>query len=446
MRHWHGVVLALLLALICLVIELMPDTLVSKDRALFGLFSVLVATLVETVWLIGMDLVETKQARREMSAANEKTQEVLVGIQTGYEELVRSVSVRMERDESLVEVVGNQRPGLSPEEVRERWMYLLSRLRNTYSATNYIRDIYGKDWAQAALHIQFAKKAEGDVGIRKVFLFDGEDELVHAAQFIEEQRGIGVHVYYLLYSALEACALGKRIHAQDIPLVDFGIFDKEKVLGWELNDKREVVGGRLMFGSDQVARHQTFFDDLFRKARDFTNGRFTVVPVRPAAVKDYAGLVDRWRSEDGAGYTGQYANIDYALRLTGGWLTQFRSKPGTVVLAAFLRGEHVAFSLLVGESPQEKEFYVAVHPRYLKKHVGRKLTRETVAYGFKKMGLSRIHLKVRPEPAYRVALYLDMGFQKFGTEVTEEINGIQTEFIQMEMRQDRFREMDEESV
>jgi|ERR1019366_2971751 hypothetical protein len=59
----------------------------------------------------------------------------------------------------------------------------------------------------------------------------------------------------------------------------------------------------------------------------------------------------------------------------------------------------------------------------------------------------RLHdFKVRPEPAHRVALYLDVGFQEFGKELTEEINGIQTEFIQMEIRPDRFKEMDEESV
>ncbi len=354
---------------------------------------------------------------------------------------MRSISVRMEHNESLVEVLGNERPGLSADEVRERWMHLLSRLRNTYSATNYIRDIYSQNWAQAALHIQLAKKANADVEIRKVFLFDGEDELVEAAAFIEEQRRIGVHVYYLLHGALQDGRLCNRIHEQDIPSVDFGIFDEEKVLVWELNPARELVGGRIVFGSEQVARHQTFFDELFRKARDFTKNRFTVVPVRSADVKDYSASVDRWRNDDDSGYTGQYANLDYALRLSGGWLSQFRSQPGTVVLAALLGGEHVGFSLLVGKSHEEKEFYIAVHPRHLKKHVGRDLTRETLTYGFKKLGLTRIYLKVRPEPAHRIALYQEVGFEEFGNKLTEEINGIQTEFIQMELSRRRFEEL-----
>ena len=445
MKHWHGVAAALFVALVCLIVDQLPETVVNKERALFGLFAILLATLAEVLWLILLDLRETKSARTEASEANQKTKTVLEQIQTRYGELVTKVSERMERDESLFEVIGHQRPGLSHEEMRTQWLYLLNRLRKTYDATNYIRDIYSKNWAQAALHVQIAKKAEEDITIRKVFLFDSEEELIESARYIEEQEQIGVQTWYLLQSVLKASPLGKRIHEYDVPSVDFGIFDGEKVLVWELDVQRAVTGGRFLFGSDHVGRHQTFFDGLCKLGREFTIQRFSTVPVKPTAVKSYARVVDTWRTEDGGGYSGEYANVDYALRLSGGWLTQFGLKAESTVLAAFLAGKHAGFSILTGESAKDKEFYVAVHPRHLGAGIGWRLTANTIAYGFNQLHLSRIHLKVRPEPAHRVKLYEKAGFRKFGGILTEETNGILTQFLQMEITRAHFDALRESS-
>ena len=144
MKHWHGVVLATLVAGVVLVLDIFPDTDIVltlakyKDRILFGIGGIFLGALVETIWLLVMDLTETKHARDEAKKAIKALNENTTSIYARYDDLVRQLSEKIERDETIRELMDNQSAPFSREAIRSKWMYSLYRLRESYLATNYI--------------------------------------------------------------------------------------------------------------------------------------------------------------------------------------------------------------------------------------------------------------------------------------------------------------------
>jgi diamine N-acetyltransferase len=128
-------------------------------------------------------------------------------------------------------------------------------------------------------------------------------------------------------------------------------------------------------------------------------------------------------------YPPRVAALDYALR-QGGWLDMFPESPTTRRFAAWQQGKLVGFSILTGNKT-DAEFYIAVHPERLKEGLGRKITNQTLALGFKKHGLRRIYLKVRDWYTEAIRLYESVGFHRFGTHV-EVTNGVPVNFIMMQ--------------
>jgi RimJ/RimL family protein N-acetyltransferase len=217
-----------------------------------------------------------------------------------------------------------------------------------------------------------------------------------------------------------------------VPSIDFGIFDQRTVLVWYLDvTTRAVKSGAVLHGSEAVAAHEEFFDVLFKKASSFSSGRLAVVRIPVDLVKHTAVIVDGWRDEQGRGYVGDYQNVDYALRLSGGWLNTFRKDAGTRVYAAFREGLFVGFSLLIGAGNDDKELYVAIRPGQLQHGLGRRLTEQTIRLAFEEPTLKRLHLKVRPLPAHRVQLYEKLGFKSVGAVFKETVNDIETDFLPM---------------
>ncbi len=430
MKHWHGLVIALSLAVCFVILDQVPSSVVEKERVVFGLLAAMIVSAVEVCWLLAMDLSKTKAAQSTLNNSANATKQSIERIELDQKQLLSHLCHRIAHHEQISDVLTDGR--INEHEMETRWLSLLHNLRSNYSATNYIRNIYGKPLAQAALLVQKAKKVENkNVRIQKLFIFDGEDELISSAQFLEEQGSSGIEICYLLKSELTS-EMG-RINNRDIHSLDFGIFDDKLILVWDLDAQRNVLEGRLLVDKEQIVRHKKFFEQIVELGMSFTRDRHALVTVPQNGVHAYADNVDSWRLPDGSGYTGDYANLDYALRLTTGWITQFGKQKGTEILASFFEGQHVGFSLLTGIAVNDRELYIAVHPRFLRKKIGARIVARTVEYGFKNLSIEKIHLKVRPKPQYRVSFYSKLGFKQVGDSFDEVVNGISTKFIRMEI-------------
>jgi hypothetical protein len=90
-----------------------------------------------------------------------------------------------------------------------------------------------------------------------------------------------------------------------------------------------------------------------------------------------------------------------------------------------------------GES--EAEFYIAINADKLHEGAGLQGTIETLKVGFNDLHLTRIFLKVRKKhPGHE--LYLKAGFRDT-RELAEDVNGVRTDFDQMEISSQRYAEM-----
>ena len=137
-------------------------------------------------------------------------------------------------------------------------------------------------------------------------------------------------------------------------------------------------------------------------------------------------------------YPEAVTKLDYALR-KGGWLDQFPQPEGHERFAAWAGDELAGFSLLTKSNDSEAEFYIAVHPYKLGGGIGRELTLQTLAVGFKKLKLRRIHLKVRDWHTGAIALYRSVGFEEYG-KGEEPIQGTNVLFVKMEIHRPRLRD------
>jgi diamine N-acetyltransferase len=126
--------------------------------------------------------------------------------------------------------------------------------------------------------------------------------------------------------------------------------------------------------------------------------------------------------------------LDYALRERG-WLDEYPESSTTRRFAAWQEDTLVGFALLIDIRNGEAEFYIAVHPERIGRGIGRILMEKTIAFGFGKLALKRIHLKVRDWHQQGISLYESLGFQKIGTSSVD-IQGKPVHFVNMELRRE----------
>jgi hypothetical protein len=409
-----------------------------------GFLAVLIAVLVEVGWLQFMNLLERAAESKTSRAEAAETKATLERVQADSAELLRILGDRIEHDRDAYYVLRAHKGQLTKDQMTEIWLYLLNRLNKYYYATNFIdsEKIYTTPWGRAALMVQTAKYVESNVFIRKVFLIKSPDEIVVLSQHLEEQREAGIDIRYLPIEEVEKDPELSHKYGKDkpIPSIDFGILDARIVLVWELDEAtREVKGGRTLLGELVIDQHQQFFDALYKKAKAFCANRFELVLLGDRAKSLVAQIVTGWDE-----YTGEYANLDYALRFPKGWFYTFGQDANCKAYGAYDEGALVGFSFLVQPSPNaaEAEFYVGVHPNHLNdkhKRYGRRITEKTLRIGFE--WLDRIYLKVREEPKFRVELYEKAGFVKTTLEAVEETipwTGEKVKFHKMEITKARY--------
>jgi diamine N-acetyltransferase len=130
-------------------------------------------------------------------------------------------------------------------------------------------------------------------------------------------------------------------------------------------------------------------------------------------------------------YPVEFAELDYCLR-NGGWLDQYRQKPGSTILVAMDQGEMIGFSVLSRDGPGKKEFRIALHPGRIGKGEGRTILRRTLEYCFADMTVTAVRLIVRKNNTRAQKLYASVSFRPTG-ECIEEIHGKPVQFFTMEI-------------
>jgi hypothetical protein len=158
-------------------------------------------------------------------------------------------------------------------EVMLVWHDLCWIFEKSYDCTNYVRteEIYNAPWASPAIAIQIAKalSAPGAAYIRKIFLVDDESELSHIRNSLDSQTGARIAIRYLLVRSITENAFLSGL-SKGLKSTDFGIFDKQCMLIWKLDSKREIVGGELVFDADQITKYNRFFDELLAASTQYT--------------------------------------------------------------------------------------------------------------------------------------------------------------------------------
>lgn len=132
-------------------------------------------------------------------------------------------------------------------------------------------------------------------------------------------------------------------------------------------------------------------------------------------------------------YPPDFEELDYALR-EGGWLDEFRGKPGTVYYAAKEGSDLVGFTLLSKTGANQAEFRIALRANKIGQGLGGTITTLTLQKGFDELGLEQIHLIVRKSNPRARKLYERLGFALKG-ECVKVIQCKLVDFYTMELHQ-----------
>jgi RimJ/RimL family protein N-acetyltransferase len=138
-------------------------------------------------------------------------------------------------------------------------------------------------------------------------------------------------------------------------------------------------------------------------------------------------------------YTGDFEQMDYALR-DKGWLDEFAGRSDSCVFAVEWDRQPVGLSILALTEPGRAEFRVAVHPNWLGKRMGEKITLSTLATGFWQLDLDEIHLIVRKSNSPALRLYERLGFERTGESVYQLHVG-PIEVIHMSLSRESFEKL-----
>jgi diamine N-acetyltransferase len=434
-KHAIGIVLAFVGGIVCWFIL---DWAEAGDwKVVAGLLTVFVILVIEVVALL---VIERSEIKEQITKVGEQITDVdrrqqgIIDVHRKQTEILRE---QLAKDEGIRHLA-HYEVVLTRDQLLEVWIDELTRLRQSYCATNYIEAdrIYKTDWANAALHIQNGKKTikEG-MDIRKVFLIEDESEIATIAAHLDRQRQVGIDIHFLPRKEVADDAdLKDALDSRNVPSIDFGIFDDNMVLVWMLDEGRTLCGGRVLLGEEAVKRHRDFFEKLFRKAAQYDRERFILIPIRGPATRE---VISHWPE-----YKAPYKEMDYALRSPNGWLYAFGARTTSKSYAAYYEGALVGFSILDFDGQGAAEFYVAIHPERVGgsgRRFGTRLTEETLGKGFNEHKLKKITLKVRDDLDYRVRMYEKIGFKKTGN-MTKTIDGRPTNFITMDMTEDEYKD------
>ncbi len=130
-------------------------------------------------------------------------------------------------------------------------------------------------------------------------------------------------------------------------------------------------------------------------------------------------------------YPPEFDELDYALR-EGGWLDEFRGRPGANYYVVREGSDLIGFTLLLKTGEKVAEFRIALRADKIGHGLGGPITTLTLKKGFDELGLDRIHLIVRKSNPRAKKLYERLGFSLQG-ECVKEIHGKRVDFYTMDL-------------
>ena len=135
-------------------------------------------------------------------------------------------------------------------------------------------------------------------------------------------------------------------------------------------------------------------------------------------------------------YPEEFRDLDCTFR-EGGWLDEYRSKPGNEIFLAADGEKAVGFSLVSRNGSGCTEFRIALHPDQIGKGLGKTITLLTVARGFADPAVAAIRLIIRKNNPRAHKLYASIPFRNTG-ECIEVIMGMPVPFFSMEIDRQTF--------
>jgi hypothetical protein len=127
--------------------------------------------------------------------------------------------------------------------------------------------MYDRGFSSAVMAIQGAKRVGEKVSVAKVIIFQDPHELKNEnmKKIIDHHNDVDITMKFIDEKTIrETFTLNDKLAKLSYRTLQFALFDDEVAFVWELNDKRELISGRVLFDSDK--KYSEFYDELETRA------------------------------------------------------------------------------------------------------------------------------------------------------------------------------------
>lgn len=228
----------------------------SNKSQIEGLLSIMVG-------LVGViavnNLIEFYRQSREMSRLNSNLSNLLVKIGKFYH--------------SAWELNQILRYGVTTfkrEQIPNIWIELLWQMENRYYGVSYSDpDLW---WSQAfsklAIEIQKTKIIVNKADIRRVFIYQDEEEKNRINELMREQYAAGINVKSISRKSIDDSYLLKQL-AGKLETFDYALIDSKIAWLVTVDKNRKFKVGKALIDETLADKYKRFFDHLFQEAEKF---------------------------------------------------------------------------------------------------------------------------------------------------------------------------------
>ncbi len=229
----------------------------SSKSEIAGLLSILVG-LVATAVI--NNLVEFYLQARETRRINANLADLLLKIGRSFHSAVE-----------LNQILRYGVTSFTREQIPNIWIELLWRMENRYYGVSYSRpDLW---WSQAftklAIEIQKTKIIVNKADIRRVFIYEDDDEKNGIQETMREQALAGIKVKYISKQSITENYLLKQL-ADRLETLDYAVIDGKIAWLVVIDKNRKFKLGKALIDDTLTDNYKRFFDHLFEEAEKFS--------------------------------------------------------------------------------------------------------------------------------------------------------------------------------
>lgn len=192
----------------------------------------------------------------------------LVEIKKGLVSLIDYIGYFKEKDSSNLYQYALE--NVPREEMPQLWKKLVWKMKNNFFATSYMdKDDswlhhYAK-YADECLEIQKIQIGINNVEVKRIFIIDNVEEIEKLTSVMKKQISYGIKVRYIPTERIEKNDWLNKFKNEN-KTIDFGLFDGNIVFLWYLNNKRKIMGGRILVGNDNYKKYLDFHNKLWNES------------------------------------------------------------------------------------------------------------------------------------------------------------------------------------